>query len=87
VELIVGRLMTDEAFRAEFIEDPHAALVTVCTGDLRLSVTEIAALLNTDPTLWAEVADAIDPRLRKVSLEMPATSREGDDRVESSDRS
>jgi hypothetical protein len=35
---------------------------------LELSRTEIAALLNTDATLWARIADGIDPRLQKASL-------------------
>jgi hypothetical protein len=33
-----------------------------------LSRTEIAALVNTDRSLWARTADAIDPRLQKVSF-------------------
>jgi hypothetical protein len=28
----------------------------------------VAALLNTDHTLWARTADAIDPRLQKASF-------------------
>jgi hypothetical protein len=35
---------------------------------LELSRTEIAALLSTDPALWARTADSIDPRLQKASF-------------------
>ena len=34
----------------------------------------MAALVDTDPTLWAEVADGIDPRLQRVGLTQPTTN-------------
>jgi hypothetical protein len=33
-----------------------------------LSRTEIAALVTTDPALWARTADAVDPRLQKANF-------------------
>jgi hypothetical protein len=39
----------------------------VQTG-LTLTPTEIDALLQTDPSLWDQVAAAIDPRLQKIAL-------------------
>jgi hypothetical protein len=33
-----------------------------------LSRTEIAALVATDPALWARTADAVDPRLQKANF-------------------
>jgi hypothetical protein len=68
IELLIGRLITDEEFRAGFLDDPEATLVGLCDRGLELSPTEIAALVNTDPTLWARTADALDPRLQKASL-------------------
>jgi hypothetical protein len=68
IEMLIGRLITDEQFRTEFLRDPHAALATFTASGLELSRTEIAALVNTDPTVWARAADAIDPRLQKASL-------------------
>ena len=76
IELLIGRLITDERFRAEFLDDPENTLQGLCERGLELSRTEMAALINTDPELWSRTADAIDPRLQKVSFqkEMSATS-------------
>jgi hypothetical protein len=68
IEMLIGRLITDEQFRREFIEDPENTLLGLCDHGLELSKTEIAALVNTDCTLWARTADRIDPRLQKASL-------------------
>lgn len=68
IELLIGRLITDEEFRAGFLDDPEATLLGLSDRGLELSRTEIAALVNTDPTLWARTADALDPRLQKASL-------------------
>jgi hypothetical protein len=72
IEMLIGRLITDEQFRAEFLQDPENTLVALCDRGLELSRTEIAALVNTDSTLWARAADAIDPRLQKASLKNEA---------------
>jgi hypothetical protein len=68
VEMLIGRLITDEQFRAEFLERPERTLLALCERGLELNPTEIAAIVNTDPALWARIADAIDPRLQKASL-------------------
>jgi hypothetical protein len=68
IEMLIGRLITDEQFRAEFLNDPEKTLNALCELGLDLSRTEIAALVNTDRALWARTADAIDPRLQKASL-------------------
>ena len=68
IEMVIGRLITDEQFRAEFLHDPENTLLELCERGFELSCTEIAALVHTDPALWARTADAIDPRLQKVSL-------------------
>jgi putative intracellular protease/amidase len=75
VETIVGRLLTDEPFRTEFVHDPRAALERVRDRGLELTASEIAALVETDPTLWAEAADGIDPRLQRVDL-TPTTRKD-----------
>ena len=67
-EMVIGRLITDEQFRAEFLHDPENTLLELCERGFELSRTEIAALVHTDPALWARTADAIDPRLQKASL-------------------
>ena len=68
IEILIGRLITDEEFRAEFLRDPERTLLELSERGSELSRTEVAALVNTDPTLWARTADAIDPRLQKASL-------------------
>jgi hypothetical protein len=68
IELLIGRLITDEEFRSEFLKDPEKTLIELNDHGLELSRTEVAALLNTDATLWGRTADAIDPRLQKASF-------------------
>jgi len=68
VEMLIGRLITDEQFRSEFLVDPEKTLLALCDLGFDLSRAEIAALVNTDPSLWAQAADTIDPRLQKASL-------------------
>jgi hypothetical protein len=72
IEMLIGRLITDEQFREEFLRDPETALATFTASGLELNRTEIAALVNTDPTLWARTAEAVDPRLQKASLKNEA---------------
>jgi hypothetical protein len=68
IEILVGRLITDEQFRGEFLRNPERTLVELAERGFELSRTEIAALVNTDPGLWARTANGIDPRLQKASL-------------------
>jgi hypothetical protein len=68
VEWLIGRLITDERFRGEFVQEPHRVLLSLREMGFALSATEVAALVNTDPTVWARTADAVDPRLQKASL-------------------
>ena len=68
IEMLIGRLITDEEFRSEFLKDPENTLITLCDRGMDLSRTEVAALVGTDPTLWGRTADAIDPRLQKASF-------------------
>lgn len=75
IEMLIGRLITDEEFRSDFLRDPERTLVELSERGLELSRIEAAALLNTDPELWARTADALDPRLQKVSLKNEARVR------------
>jgi len=69
VETVIGRLITDEEFRAKFANDPEATLLALCDLGFDLSRTEIAALVNTNRSIWQRAADELDPRLQKASLE------------------
>ena len=68
IEMLIGRLITDEEFRSAFLNDPVETLIDLCDRGMDLSKTEIAALVNTDREVWTRTADAIDPRLQKASL-------------------
>ena len=68
VQLIVGRLITDEEFRAEFLRHPAAALAVMREQGYELTPTEIEALLKTDRTLWTDAAARIDPQLQRASF-------------------
>ena len=72
IEMLIGRLITDEEFRSEFLKDPEKTLTELNNLGLDLNRTEVAALINTDPTLWARTAHAIDPRLQKASFKTVA---------------
>jgi hypothetical protein len=68
IEVVVGRLMTDEEFRRRFQTDPLHALAELRDRGTELTHTEIAALLAVDADLWERAAAQLDPRLQKASL-------------------
>jgi hypothetical protein len=68
IEMVIGRLVTDEAFRETFLSDAHKALADLLERGTHLTHAEIAALVATDASLWEQVADQVDPRLQKISL-------------------
>jgi hypothetical protein len=69
VETVIGRLITDEAFRSRFMANPEKTLLALRDTGLDLSRTEMAALVGTNASIWQRAADAIDPRLQKASLD------------------
>lgn len=68
IEILIGKLVTDEEFRAAFLADPRATLDAAADSGLSLTELEIRALISTDRALWCRIADAIDGRLQKASL-------------------
>ena len=68
IEILIGRLVTDEAFRQAFLTDAPAALRGFIETGHELTHTEIDALTTTQPAVWSRVADEIDPRLQKAFL-------------------
>ena len=71
VEMLIGRLITDERFRDEFLADPERVLMSLVDRGLELSRTEMAALIHTDREIWTRTADALDPRLQRASFRQP----------------
>ena len=68
VERVIGRLVTDEAFRASFSEDPAGALESLIENGMTLNACELRALSTLDPELISSFAEAIDPRIQKTDL-------------------
>ncbi len=68
IEILLGRLITDEAFRTEFLRDPAGALRSFIGAGHELTPVETAAVTNTRADLWGAVAEQIDPRLQKARL-------------------
>jgi hypothetical protein len=75
VEMLIGRLITDEQFRTEFLNDPEGTLPDMCGRGFELTRMEVAALVDTDPTLWVRAAEVIDARLQKASLINSSTQK------------
>lgn len=73
IEILIGRLVTDEEFRVAFRRDPRAALADADAWGLELTASEVRALLATDHLLWDRVAEQVDARLQKASLRTPST--------------
>ena len=68
VERVIGRLVTDEAFRKRFRDDPSAAIDGLIEDGMTLNPCELRALVNLDPDLIRGFAEAIDPRIQKSDL-------------------
>jgi hypothetical protein len=68
VELLIGRLLTDEDLRRQFVRKPASAIEEFCRQGWELSQSEIDALAATDPTMWPELASRIPSKLQRCSL-------------------
>ena len=68
VEMVIGRLATDEALRARFSANPSSTLEHLREGGVDLTPGEIEALRETPAGLWDLVASGIHPRLQKIAL-------------------
>jgi DNA-binding NarL/FixJ family response regulator len=67
VQMVIGKLITDEGFRRRFEERRGDCLANLCERGIDLDDSEIAALVEADPRLWSRMATRIDRRLRQVS--------------------
>ncbi len=68
VQMIIGRLITDEEYRACFMGDPRGWLTGLQTRGIELTACEIEALVRTDPAVWTDAADRLDSHLQSTSL-------------------
>jgi hypothetical protein len=68
VELLIGRLLTDDELRGQFVRDPRAVIEAFKRQGWELTGGEVEALASTDTDTWAELAARIPSRLRRCSL-------------------
>jgi hypothetical protein len=80
VEQALGKLLTDDAFRARFFVEPAGASLT---AGLALSPGEVAALAHLSQPALARFSRRLDARIRRLPVEAvpqaaPAGERDGD---------
>ena len=68
VERVIGRLVTDEAFRRRFVDQPQVVLQESVVCGLDLTPCEMQALAAIDIPSVERFAEAIDPRLQKTDI-------------------
>jgi hypothetical protein len=68
VEILIGRLLTDEELRTQFLHAPFETLTALAEQGLELTRGEIDALVQTDVQLWGRVAAKLPSRLQRCSL-------------------
>ncbi len=68
VEWLLGRLLTDEELRTDFIRHPANTLEELQRQGWELTATEVEALLSGDAAMWRDLARRIPSRLQRCSL-------------------
>ena len=68
VEMVIGKLASDEELRAAFRRDRSAAIRALQLSGLELTPLEIGSLARLDVDAFDQLAVTLDPRLKKVSL-------------------
>ena len=68
VQLVVGKILTDEEFRSDFLEQPIETLRSLQDIGFELTRVEVDALVGTDRRFWAVGAEWIDARLQGCRL-------------------
>jgi hypothetical protein len=69
VEIVLGKLVTDEEVRRRFRAAPLEVLESVRRAGCDLSAVETVALRSLDPAALERFALSLDPRLQKASLQ------------------
>src|SRR4030095_7040017 len=68
VQLVIGRLLTDEELRSHFVNRPLETLTKLQQQGFELTRDEIDAIVESDPEIWPSMAARIHPRLQRCSL-------------------
>ena len=66
VEMLIGRLITDDVFREAFINDQAGTLHAFVRSGHDLTEVECAAVTSVGGEVWAQMAERFDPRLLKA---------------------
>jgi hypothetical protein len=69
IEIVIGRIATDEGLRARFLGDPVGTLQSLRETGLDLNPVEVEALLSMPAESWVAIARWIHPRLQKIALQ------------------
>jgi hypothetical protein len=77
VELLIGRLLTDEDLREDFARAPFDTLAAFCQQGWDLSRREIDAFTQGDVGFWSVAAARLPSRLRRSSLRSQPDRDEG----------
>ena len=65
VQIFIGKLVTDDAFRRRFEEDRTGVLMAIEAASPGLTAIEREALLRLDLQSCDRLAQTLDPRIRK----------------------
>ena len=68
VELVIGKLATDEDFRRWYAASPETALAQAAAAGLELTPVERRALIDLEMDACERFAARVDPRLQKIGL-------------------
>src|SRR5204863_9998984 len=75
VQLLIGRIVTDEELRLRFVRQPLETLTALREQGFELTASEIDAVVETDREVWNAGAARIHASLQRCSLcpECPVT--------------
>lgn len=68
VEIVIGKLVTDETLRFEFRRRPASLLLRLADQGIGLTHYEVDAVLGLDVAALDRFAASLDPRLEKAAL-------------------
>lgn len=68
VEIVIGRIVTDEGFRRRFRQSPPSALRELVEQGVDLNPCELRALSGIDPEQAERFAESLHPFIQRVEI-------------------
>jgi hypothetical protein len=68
VQLIIGRILTDDDLRERFVQEPARVLSGLRDAGYELTDAEAEALADTPVRVWTTAAGEMHPRLQRCRL-------------------